>query len=324
MNGGDPCNGDPWYGVGCDAGSITRLSLPCWGQCTPTISGQMPTEVGLLTTLNVLDFAYQKLTGGMPTEIGRLTALSQLCFQRNSLTGGMPTEIGMLTLLTRLELESNRFSGGIPTEVGRLRRLEGLYLNNNGFTGQLPTEVGNMSSLRALDLSSNSLNGTLPVELSNAGSYITPWGYRANNLWTLRLANNYFVYPTTADARASYRTATSMCPPAGRLPTCYGLPPDSCSAFAGVTQSLTDPTECSVCDGNHVVATIIVVAAALFGLLALLVFVRLTVRYPQSQKRWVSTVTILINQAQVLTLISSLRLQWPRSVELVMSALSFK
>ena len=284
----------------------------------------MPTEVGLLTTLNVLDFAYQKLTGGMPTEIGRLTALSQMGLAGNSLTGGMPTEIGMLTLLTSLLLHQNRFSGGIPTEVGRLRRLQYLHLNNNGFTGQLPTEVGNMSSLRALDLSSNSLNGTLPVELSNAGSYITPWGYRANNLWTLRLANNYFVYPTTADARASYRTATSMCPPAGRLPTCYGLPPDSCSAFAGVTQSLTDPTECSVCDGNHVVATIIVVAAALFGLLALFVFVRLTVRYPQSQKRWVSTVTILINQAQVLTLISSLRLQWPRSVELVMSALSFK
>ena len=63
---------------------------------------------------------------------------------------------------------------------------------------------------------------------------------------------------------------------------------------------------------------------ALLAFLALFVFVRVTVRYPQSQKRWVSTITILINQAQVLTLISSLRLQWPRSVELIMSALSFK
>ena len=282
----------------------------------------MPTEVGLLTTLNVLDFAYQKLTGGMPTEFGRLTALSQLTLEGNRLTGGMPTEIGMLTLLTRLGLSQNRFSGGIPTEVGRLRRLQYLYLNNNGFTGQLPTEVG-VGPLRMLDLSSNSLSGTLPIELGNTGSHIFLSGYRGYYLYTLSLANNYFVYPTTADARASYRIATSMCPPVGTT-RCYGLPPDSCSAFAGVTQSLTDPTECSVCDGNHVVATIIVVAAALFGLLALFVFVRLTVRYPQSQKRWVSTVTILINQAQVLTLISSLRLQWPRSVELVMSALSFK
>ena len=85
-----------------------------------------------------------------------------------------------------------------------------------------------------------------------------------------------------------------------------------------------DPNECSLCDGNSVVLTLSVVAAALLAFLALFIFVRVTIRYPQSQKRWVSTITILINQSQVLTLISSLSLQWPRSVELIMSALSFK
>ena len=186
-----------------------------------------------------------------------------------------------------------------------------LALSDNNLMGSLPTDLGLLASLTHLDISQNKLSGTLPTSLRNLA-----------NLTVLDLRNNLFAYPTNASMRDDYNLATQRCR-SGRL-RCLGIPPESCSAFANVAQSLTDPTKCTVCDGDNVVTTIILAGSALLALLALLLFVRLAIRHPQSLKRWVSTVTILVNQAQALILIRKLHLEWPYSVELILSALSFK
>jgi len=54
--------------------------------------------------LEYLDLKENSLTGKIPTEIGLLTALTGLDFEDNDLTGNFPSEIGLLSTLIDLDL----------------------------------------------------------------------------------------------------------------------------------------------------------------------------------------------------------------------------
>ena len=94
------------------------------------------------------------LTGEIPTEVGDLGSLQWLVLAFNDLTGEIPTEIrtelGNLTNLTDLFLWSNQLTGEIPTELGDLTNLEVLDLGGNRLTGPIPPELGS-TSLRYLN-----------------------------------------------------------------------------------------------------------------------------------------------------------------------------
>eukprot|EP00984_Skeletonema_dohrnii_P005236 scaffold1834_cov73-Skeletonema_dohrnii-CCMP3373.AAC.1 len=91
--------------------------------------GSIPTELGKLGRLELLDLNNNQLTGGIPTELGQL------------LTGGIPTELGQLVNLERLYLDGNQLSGSIPTELKFLGSLEQLVLNNNTLSGGIPIQL---------------------------------------------------------------------------------------------------------------------------------------------------------------------------------------
>jgi len=129
------------------------------------LTGSIPTEIGLLTMLQILDLYINELTGSIPTEIGLLTMLDELYLDGNQLTGSIPTEIGLLTMLEYLYLDGNQLTGSIPTEIGLLTMLEHLYLDNNELTGSIPTEIGLLTMLDELNLFSNDLTGTVPPEV---------------------------------------------------------------------------------------------------------------------------------------------------------------
>jgi hypothetical protein len=65
-------------------------------------SGALPTEMGGLSHLKILDFTDNRLTGFLPTQLGKLSMLSVLHMYRNEFIGPLPTEFGMLSLLTGL------------------------------------------------------------------------------------------------------------------------------------------------------------------------------------------------------------------------------
>jgi hypothetical protein len=109
---------------------------------------------GRMTALYLSD---NRLTGEIPTQIGALTSLTELHLCSNRLTGEIPTQIGALTSLTELHLCSNRLTGDIPTQIGALTSLTTLYLSMNLFTGEIPTQIGALTSLVDLDLSYNQL-----------------------------------------------------------------------------------------------------------------------------------------------------------------------
>ena len=183
-----------WYGVTTNSGGcVTGLELASNG-----LSGNIPSEVGALSSLRVLNLSEnnditgalpselgnlsdlvelniadqtgqsdrtQGLTGGIPRELGNLTSLVSLDLSWHQLSGDIPSELGNPTNLQTLNLAGNNLRGDIPPELGGLARLESLRLNHNDLGGGIPAELGQLSDLRALFLTSNSLDGAIPEEL---------------------------------------------------------------------------------------------------------------------------------------------------------------
>ncbi|CAB9515707.1 LRR receptor-like serine threonine-protein kinase At4g08850-like [Seminavis robusta] len=89
----------------------------------------------------------QDLAGPIPTEIGLLTELTLLQLPRNGLTGSIISELGMLTKLVNLWLHGNDLDGSIPEELGLLTDLEVLWLQDNLLTGSVPESVCEIDSL---------------------------------------------------------------------------------------------------------------------------------------------------------------------------------
>ncbi|KAK3237579.1 hypothetical protein CYMTET_52358 [Cymbomonas tetramitiformis] len=63
------------------------------------------------------------ITGPLPTELGLLTSLQDLYLNDNSITGPLPTELGLLTSLQDLDVGDNSITGRLPTELNQLKAL---------------------------------------------------------------------------------------------------------------------------------------------------------------------------------------------------------
>lgn len=96
-----------------------------------TIEGPLPTGIGTLLELTVLELGSNFLTGTIPTEIGNLFNLDVLSVYMNFLGGTIPTELGQLGFLRTLVIENNELTGPIPTEIGVLFSLGRCHSRNN-------------------------------------------------------------------------------------------------------------------------------------------------------------------------------------------------
>jgi hypothetical protein len=98
------------------AGFLTMSTLTSLrvdeNQLSGTVTGFNSTNFPSLTRLELGDnlFASQAL----PTEIGTMTGLTVLDLSGNAFTGTIPTEYLNLTALSRLELDNNDLAGAIP------------------------------------------------------------------------------------------------------------------------------------------------------------------------------------------------------------------
>lgn len=163
--------------------------------------GTLPTEIGLLTSLEYVIFGKNRFHGTIPTEFGRLSNLSTVSLSGNALTGSIPSQMGLLKSATYVDLDFNQLTGTIPselgllapylsvalslgdnpsltgtlpTDLGRLTNLYDLNVANNRHTGRIPSEMGQLTSLGSLVLRNNSLTGNIPETLSalNASLYV--------------------------------------------------------------------------------------------------------------------------------------------------------
>jgi len=143
------------------------------------VSGTIPTEVGLMASMEELFWAEMKLTGTLPTELGLWTNMWIMNLYNNALTGTLPSEIGLLTGMEELYLYSNLLSGSISQEVADLPILLIFNAANNDLTGEIPAydmvvsgnftdpDVGAWMSVysRAINLTGNALTGTIPSSM---------------------------------------------------------------------------------------------------------------------------------------------------------------
>jgi hypothetical protein len=140
-------------GVGCDSNrQVNVLSLANNG-----LSGTLPDEMELLSTLQHLNLrgAYvdggtsrgdsNSLGGPIPTQLGTLSRLLLLDLSQNILSGMIPTELAQLDDLVELRLNENVFTGTIPAVIGTMSSLTYVDLENNSLTGPVPTSLLNIT-----------------------------------------------------------------------------------------------------------------------------------------------------------------------------------
>ena len=150
-----------WHGVHMDNLGIMALRL--WEN---GLTGHIPSELGSLRSLRILDLSGNELSGSIPPELGSLHSLEGLFLSDNELSGSIPPELGGLRgLILSLNLSRNELSGSIPPELGSLRSLRILDLSGNELSGSIPPELRSLQSLRVLDLSQHKLAGPLAGEL---------------------------------------------------------------------------------------------------------------------------------------------------------------
>ncbi|KAM7466091.1 hypothetical protein LguiB_013653 [Lonicera macranthoides] len=170
------------------------------------LHGNIPSSIGNLHNLMVLNFEHNRLTGPIPHSVGKLNKLQLLYLGSNRLSGEIPSFLGNLTLLHVLQLDQNNMSGSIPPSLGNCSNLVMLdistnelsgsisqailsissatvffNLSHNGLTGFLKPGVGNMGNLVQFDVSSNRLSGFLPSSLSKCLSL--EWLHLERNLF---------------------------------------------------------------------------------------------------------------------------------------------
>ncbi|XP_077237227.1 uncharacterized protein LOC143878896 [Tasmannia lanceolata] len=81
------------------------------------LTGFLPSEVGSLTNLGVLDLSWNKLSGEIPSTLGNCKSLVELQMEGNSFQGTIPPFLNTLLAIQTLDLSSNNFSGKIPKLV---------------------------------------------------------------------------------------------------------------------------------------------------------------------------------------------------------------
>ena len=109
-----------------------------WSATTPITSWNGITLGASSQGVTELDAGGLSLTGEIPGELGSLTSLRHLDLSDNQLTGPIPAELGRLVNLEHLDLSDNQLSGTLPGELVSLTDLHIVHLSGNNLVGCVP------------------------------------------------------------------------------------------------------------------------------------------------------------------------------------------
>ncbi|XP_068329635.1 receptor-like protein 6 [Pyrus communis] len=149
--------------------SLTHLDL-----CTSVFSGQVPSELSLLSKLTYLRLSGCHLFGEFPVRIFQLPNLEFRSVRYNQdLTGYFP-EFNRSSPLILLKVSFTGFFGTIPSSIQNLHSLQNLDVAQCNFSeGLVPSSLGNLRQLTYLDISANKFGGPIPDSLANLAQLAT-------------------------------------------------------------------------------------------------------------------------------------------------------
>ena len=110
--------------------------------------GTIPSELGKLDKLKVLNLSKNNISGFIPSHIGDLFNLRVLSLDSNYLDGTIPSEIEKCKKLTKLNLSQNNLEGPIASTLIDLPELEYLYLHDNSLTSTIPRIVHKLQNIK--------------------------------------------------------------------------------------------------------------------------------------------------------------------------------
>ncbi|XP_044473227.1 receptor-like protein EIX2 [Mangifera indica] len=181
--------------------------------------GLLPRELCHLTSLQILDLAYNNLSGNISRCISNFNAMmresemdddiecpSNEYFNSNFMEdaslvnkGEMAKYNTILKFVRMTDLSKNNFSGSIPMGVMDLSALQSLNLSHNSLTGRIPENIGAMSFLESIDFSRNQLFGEIPQSIS-----------KLTFLSVLNLSNNKLSGPIPSSTQLQNFSASSL------------------------------------------------------------------------------------------------------------------
>ncbi|KAH0996858.1 hypothetical protein GBA52_020722 [Prunus armeniaca] len=149
--------------------NLTILSIVFWPKSYLDhnfLSGQIPSSLGALRSLQTFWAASNDLTGEFP-DYGSLNQLRFFSISGNYMSGRFPADfIRKWTQIYFLSIVGNNFEGNLPAEIFNFSSLQYLMISdvaNSGF--QFPRSA-NLSNINILDLSFNYLTGRIPESMS--------------------------------------------------------------------------------------------------------------------------------------------------------------
>jgi hypothetical protein len=152
------------YGVTCNSNdTVIEIDLTEGG-----ITGSIPNDIALLTSIRKLVLWDNALTGTVPWDlmVDHMTVLNFLDLDLNELTGSLPApRLGSWPQLEIFWISGNNFVGTLSPGFANLASLRDLYVGDNQLTGTVPTELGNISTLEWFAVYDNKLTGSLPTEI---------------------------------------------------------------------------------------------------------------------------------------------------------------
>ncbi|KAL5804117.1 hypothetical protein ACOSQ3_030917 [Xanthoceras sorbifolium] len=158
--------------------------------------GLLPMELCCLSSLQILDLAYNNLSGNIPSCINNFTAMVTVnhslskdmyyildFVEHTSLVRrGIEYEYStILNLVRAIDLSKNNISGEIPREVTSLTALQSMNFSHNSLTGRIPNNIGAMREIESIDFSANQLSGEIPESISNL-TFLSYLNLADNNL----------------------------------------------------------------------------------------------------------------------------------------------
>ncbi|GFY85743.1 receptor like protein 45 [Actinidia rufa] len=98
--------------------SILRLMSGIDLSCNQ-ITGEIPSEIGSLSNIHVLNLSHNNFTGPIPTTFSNLRQIESLDLSYNNLNGQIPSQLSALNFLAVFSVAYNNLSGRIPNQKGQ-------------------------------------------------------------------------------------------------------------------------------------------------------------------------------------------------------------